>query len=383
MGAALGFGPIKDDDELLDRLGSRCADDEDGMEALLVSWTASIDADEQESARGVGPLGLRPVPGLGGSGSGGSGGGDDSSVRVVKVRRARAVAVLGALVLTVSGGGVAAAINQGDLVPLRTALQKAGVPVGAVAMPTTSSSPEMPAEADPASVEALEEIVDRARNAARSGEVEKAKGMLEAVRSVGAKGAAANEVTAAAERLEAWIDQSPSVVADSGPTKDPLAIAIATSAVSSTATAASSPTAAGTTGSGTATKKPESATTGTGDGTGVATTAPVPAETPVSGGTTGQPDRGTTTPSEAPTPTNVGSASGEQTAGTAPGTPAPVKTAPTSQSAPAPTTDGTAPDPTRSAGGDTGAAKPETVAPTAKPTAETTTPRAAAADGDD
>lgn len=211
MPTALGFGPIKDDDELLDRLGSRSSDASDGLEGLFASWTASIDEDERVGAREIGPLGLRRVD-LG----------DDSvtpiapRTRVVRVPRSRAVALVGALALTLSGGGVAAALTQVQSPLVTKAIQKATEPItgGLVALaaqpgPTTpTSSP---------TVEAALEMVEKARQAASNGEVAKAMGMMEVIRSLVPKDNAGEQVTAEVDKLEREISSSapgPVLVAD-------------------------------------------------------------------------------------------------------------------------------------------------------------------------
>ena len=109
MSAGLDFGPIRDDDELLDRLGERQpfagVAEEDSVAELLAAWTARIDADERAHADQVGPLGLRRT--------GDREGEPAPRLKVVQLRRGRVVAVAGALALTVSGGGVAAALGNG------------------------------------------------------------------------------------------------------------------------------------------------------------------------------------------------------------------------------------------------------------------------------
>lgn len=56
---SVGLGAIHADDDLLDRLGRRDDASFDGIEAMLASWTAQIDADARATADRSGPWGLR------------------------------------------------------------------------------------------------------------------------------------------------------------------------------------------------------------------------------------------------------------------------------------------------------------------------------------
>ena len=56
---SLGLGAIHADDDLLDRIGRRDNASFDGLEAMLASWTAQIDADAAAMDDRTGPLGLR------------------------------------------------------------------------------------------------------------------------------------------------------------------------------------------------------------------------------------------------------------------------------------------------------------------------------------
>lgn len=307
MSASLGFGPIKDDDELLDRLGSRGSHSDDGLEGVFASWTTSIDEDERACARNVGPLGLRRVEGRSDEETVAAA---SQRVRVVRVPRSRAVAVLGALALTVSGGGVAAAINQTELAPVVRAIEKATAPIAAlqVAAGTHSTTPTHSASS-PAGV--LPVLVDKARGLAKDGQYGKALGVIEAVRSMAPKDAAGQQITAQVDQLEKQITGGPVILADP-PQKAPLTrTQPTTTLLSTTATGApvTSPTATSSapatssppaTTSTPAEEKPTSTTPGDPTSTG-APTSTAPAETPA-----------TTAPT-----TTLGTAGGEQNPGTA------------------------------------------------------------------
>ncbi|SNV19480.1 Uncharacterised protein [Dermatophilus congolensis] len=103
-GESLDLEQVRADDEFLDRLANReCASDE-GLEALLGAWTREIDEDADEMA-GTPPAwcGERLLP------------------KPRSLRATRVVAVAGAVVVTLSGGMAAVALNvptQGSAGPL-------------------------------------------------------------------------------------------------------------------------------------------------------------------------------------------------------------------------------------------------------------------------
>ncbi|MDO5629319.1 MAG: hypothetical protein Q4G43_13460 [Mobilicoccus sp.] len=301
MGSAFGLGPVKDDDELLDRAGSRSSDSTSGVEGLFAAWTASIDADERRSARSVGPLGLRRVDGVDVS--------PDTlpEPRVVRVNRTRAVAVLGVLALTLSGGGVAAALTQPQLGGMFEVIQKArGVAtVDMVAATTTEAEPAATTTSPEAEAQNIPEVLAEVEATIRAGDVEKAKVMIEVIRSVAPKGAAGAEITRKAEELEDRIADSPAVVAD------------APSRTTSSSSSSSSPwvkAEPSTASVATSTPTP-TPTTGTDKATGTASpTDETTAPTATSTAPAATPD-----PTAVPTPTAVGTVGRDQVAGT--GTP--------------------------------------------------------------
>ena len=131
---SFGLGAIHADDELLDRLGRR--DDVDsfesmgGLESLLAQWTAQIDTDAESVADRSGPWGLR--------GRGADSGAEVTPIvpRTVRIPMSRAAAVAGALVITMSGGGVAAAMTGQD-VPLMSKFVASARPAAPEATPTS------------------------------------------------------------------------------------------------------------------------------------------------------------------------------------------------------------------------------------------------------
>ncbi|WP_226346534.1 hypothetical protein [Agilicoccus flavus] len=141
----LGFDRIRADDELLDRLGRRGSiagavdpvragaagahpePRADGVEALLASWTAAIDRDAAADADLASiPLGVRRTASAAAQATDGAlapdvtpaaGTRGATPVHAVRIRASRAVALAGAAVFVMSGGGVAAAVSGQD-VPL-------------------------------------------------------------------------------------------------------------------------------------------------------------------------------------------------------------------------------------------------------------------------
>lgn len=169
MATSFGLGPIRDDDELLDRLAAREYaaredGDDSGLEGVFAAWTRAIDEDEKAAATCVGPLGLR----LSQHGRAQT----PRTVRVVKVRRARAVAVLGALTLTLYGGGVAAAVSGMTFEPVENIVKRVS-PVQVASTPTPI---------DTAARRAWEMTAEQAKEAARSGQFDRARGMLDVMR---------------------------------------------------------------------------------------------------------------------------------------------------------------------------------------------------------
>lgn len=164
MATSFGLGPIRDDDELLDRLAAREGAGDSGLEGVLAAWTRAIDEDEKAAATSVGPLGLR----LSQQGREQT----PRAVRVVKVRRARAVAVLGALTLTLYGGGVAAALTDINIKPVQTMVERVSqMQVASTPVPT-----------DTAARRAWEVTAAQAKEAVRSGQLDRARGMLDVMR---------------------------------------------------------------------------------------------------------------------------------------------------------------------------------------------------------
>ncbi|GAB49299.1 hypothetical protein [Mobilicoccus pelagius] len=300
MTAGLDFGPIRDDDELLDRLGDRrrgSHGDRDDLEDMLAAWTARIDADEQEYAENVGPLGLRRVPGTV----------DDAPSRltVVQVRRARAVAVLGALALTVSGGGVAAALTQHEFGPVRTVAAKAAEAAAIVRgdVPTATQSPSA------VSAAAVPQVVESIRHAVDTGDVQKAKGMLEVFRSLAPKDAASPEITQQVEELAKKIDAAdPTIVAAPSVDKEVTATTASTGRPTGvpSSTVAPSITTAPLTTAPTAERTPSK--------TGATTAEGTPQKTPDA--TVGPSAPTQAAPATPTPPAPLGSAGGGQTAGT-------------------------------------------------------------------
>ncbi|MDO5712645.1 MAG: hypothetical protein Q4P32_13040, partial [Micrococcales bacterium] len=130
---SLGLGAIHADDELLDRLARRDdIESFDGLEALLAQWTAQIDGDAEAVSDRTGPWGLR--------GRGGRAACEHELLpavpRTVRVPVSRAAAIAGALVITMSGGGVAAALTGQD-VPLMSSIVAKARPVAPVATSTS------------------------------------------------------------------------------------------------------------------------------------------------------------------------------------------------------------------------------------------------------
>ncbi len=278
---------------------------------MFVAWVRAIDEDEQASAAQVGPLGLR-LPHTTQEAPRG--------VRVVRVRRARAVALLGALTLTVSGGGVAAAINGGEMPSVRKLVEKVA-PVQIAATPTPS---------DTAARMRWQVTAEQAKAAARSGQVDRARGMLDVMRKHSQA-----DATLAGDVAE--IEQE--ILAADRPNSSSQALGIAPVTLASLPTATTVPPQRGTIPPApepTAVRNP-SGTSATGlPGTSApASSATVPAATLP--GTTTDPapvnptaDSGSTsTPASAsPAPSTIGSASGNQSAGVESSSPVPETSAP-------------------------------------------------------
>lgn len=280
MSAALGFGPIRDDDEFLDRLGGRRVESTEGLEGLLASWAASIDEDERDFSDCVGPWGLRPVPDLPEDAYDDETGGVASpEVRVLRVPRSRAVALLGALALTLSGGGVAAAINSTELHPVREAIERAARPallaVSSGVSPTVAAAPPT----DAATQAAALAMVERAQAALDNNEVERARGMIEAIRGlipIGAGDPQATEITARVDRLEQRLQARPGV-APVSPSAVPPAPRDDVPPVRDTAPVAPQPVAAEPAGTGAPTGRPTVATKPAPSVTSPSATTPVSA----------------------------------------------------------------------------------------------------------
>lgn len=292
MSVAFGFEPFKDDDELLERLSTRESTAEDGLEGLLASWTASIDEDYQQHISTVGPLGLRRT--------------DESTprVRVITVPRSRAVALVGAMALTLSGGGVAAALTGNDLPAIVHAIkQVAGPHLGEVPTdtPTTAMLPSLVAQA--------QEVAPK--------DPSKALGMIEVIRSLAPKDAQGRQITQQVDDLASKIaSQSapssavaapiPSKTATNAPSVSSSVSAPVVVAEAPSASAATSATASSSTGGSSASTAGESAS---------AAVTPVP--TPSSSATSERPADTTSpsTPVSTLPPTDLGNTGGHQTAG--------------------------------------------------------------------
>jgi len=299
MSAGLDFGPIRDDDELLDRLGSRRVVDDasvenDSVTAMLAAWTAEIDADEREHAADVGPLGLRRVPGLGEA---------TPRVKVVQVRRARAVGVLGALALTVSGGGVAAALTNGDIVPVREAVAKVAAKMVRVEPTVTQTAAAAPAAALPQVVDSIEEAVDNR-------DYPRARGMIDVLRRVMPSDPASPQITQQVEALAERIDVEEPRTGVASPIKKEVTATTATAKIDPTSPSTTLPAPATT---GPTASAPVSTAPTTPDKTGDKTTdKPTAKPTPDT-------DHPTTPETAQPVPTTtpgVGNAGGGQSAGT-------------------------------------------------------------------
>lgn len=136
---SVGLGAIHADDELLDRLARRDDASFDGLESMLASWTAQIDADAEEMADRSGPWGLRghtasaAAAAVASVGSFAGQAARRAAPRTIRIPVSRAAAVAGALALTMSGGGVAAALTGQD-VPIVSRIVKAlpGAPAGSL-----------------------------------------------------------------------------------------------------------------------------------------------------------------------------------------------------------------------------------------------------------
>lgn len=315
MATSFGLGPIREDDELLDRLAAReCADDP-GLEGVFAAWTRAIDADERAAAATVGPLGLR----LGQEGSAHT----RRGVRVVKVRRARAVAVLGALTLTISGGGVAAALNNVEFQPV-AAFAAALAPSQAASTPTPT---------DTTARKAWQVTAEQAKSVASSGEVERARGMLDVMRKHSQTDVVlAGEVAALEQQINQDINETAkpapasAAFADEpttgGTTPATIAAAPAASDVSRTLPSATAPPPAyaatspsgvpmGSAGAGTATVPPATVA----DSTTSHTTTPNSATGTTTRNPTGSSAASSAPSRPSPAPSSVGSASGNQAAG--------------------------------------------------------------------
>lgn len=214
---SLGLGAIHADDELLDRLGRRQEPSDDGIELLLASWTAAIDVDEQAMADRTGPLGLRgqqtqaaqtvvlrertrPAP------------------RTIRIPGSRAAAVAAALALTMSGGGVAAAMTGQDVPLVPTFISKA------------LSVPVVPAEPTP--TEKMDDVLSKAvENKLAAGQTQAAREIVQGMQA-GLGPNSDPSLKAHIDSLDARVDQAmgaadPTATTTTSTTTTPALVAIA------------------------------------------------------------------------------------------------------------------------------------------------------------
>lgn len=336
MVASLGFGPIRDDDELLDRLGARLAVDDNGLGDLLASWTRDIDDDCQRASQSVGPFGL--------SFGGGRGGGlpPGPPVRTVRLKGSRALAIMGAVALTLSGGGVAAALNGNDVPPLT---RLAGFAAGESADDVTSR----PTSAANTERQQWTDWVARAQRALDAGQVQRAEAIVELAQ----ENLAQKQLGADLENKVADLQEE--ILKKAGVPVSPTTVPMPTPGVPSPSTGPAWPT------------PPTPAPVPSAPST-TAPQTPEPSPTP-STPQGSEPTSGTPSTSPSTSPGSLGTAGGEQTGGREP------STKPTSDASPRPSGD-VSPTPSVTPPAPPASATPPKLSITAEPVPTSSSPSA-------